>query len=627
MKFNKILSLSAVLASLALVGCGDSLLENLNENTEVSDQDESGLTVINNREDLGGYLLTAEQALFATPEYTNQNNPHKYQAKFNLYLDNFGGYMASTQNFDGNLNTTYSYYSSYAESTKSFFFEVSRSTLPVIRSAAKLGVPEVGAVASILYSYAALELADVYGPFPWYDYKNEKQDPPLTYVSLKEIYTNLFKDLEDAAAILDGFKNKDYLYRDSVNAIIGKYDKIFVKNMVVLNPDDNSAINNVANSSFQDDEKSADELGVSVTRPDGTARYFGIKLIENWRRFANTIRLRMALRVSNVDEELAKEKASSAYNSGLLTVPVAFNESALSQHPLYPISANWNDTRLNASFENILKRLNCPLLEVLFDKNNSKILKPVAEGAPVDSIGTDSLIIGIRTGVPLTKRDDTNKYLSFSRVSERFKSEPITIFRTSEVYFLLAEACVRWPGLLEATEGAQLDDFSLYIGGIENMLAVYGIIDGAYAFNTEVKDIDYYDYTYSKDSRLYEEKGQVTLPVMYQQGADQKTRIEQIITQKWIGNFPYGLEAWNDLRRTGFPRIFVQKYDVGDGTIAPGQIIRRLPWDESNAALKFDIESGKSMLQQDNPDNYSGNDEVTRLWWDVTDKYGDNDRF
>lgn len=602
---HNILLYSSALFSFVLTGCGDSLLDNLDENVSVSDKDDSGLEVISNYNDLGGSILNAETILFGMPEVGNQNNPHKYQAKFNLYLDNFGGYMASTQNFNGNLPTTYSFFNQYAESPKSSFFEVAQSILPVVRSADKFNVSEIGAIASIIYSYAALEIADVYGPMPWYDYKKDKQEPPLEFVPLKEVYENIFKDLKAANKVLSNFKNTSKEHRDSINDMLYKYDRIFVNNgvMVSVLEDEGQTIfiNNDEHNRFKD--------------LDGD-----LSIVENWRRFANTIRLRMALRMSNIENgKYAQLELDSAYNAGLLTVPVQFNDAAYTQHPLYPISTSWNDSKLNASYENILKRLNCPILSYLFDKNSGTITMPLADGETSnDSIAVDSMIIGIRCGVPLGPRDDTNQYTKFSSVSQNFSKLPVTLMKVSEVYFLLAEARVRWPKAVDYPAS----DTRLYQTGITKMFESFGLSAqqaSSYFQSNEVNDIDYYDYTFLKVSKLYMEEGKVTLPVRY--GGSDKEKIEKIITQKWIGNFPYGLEAWNDLRRTGYPRIFIQQYDAADGSLAGGELIRRLPWDESNGAMTASIASGVRCLKEDNP-SAAANEMAARLWWDVQDGSG-----
>ena len=81
---------------------------------------------------------------------------------------------------------------------------------------------------------------------------------------------------------------------------------------------------------------------------------------------------------------------------------------------------------------------------------------------------------------------------------------------------------------------------------------------------------------------------------------------------------PQGLEAWNDLRRTGYPRIFPVD-DIGDGSLSPGgKMIRRIICDQRDASTAEDIlSSGLDALG-------GGNYQRTRLWWDTGNTAGNN---
>ena len=83
-------------------------------------------------------------------------------------------------------------------------------------------------------------------------------------------------------------------------------------------------------------------------------------------------------------------------------------------------------------------------------------------------------------------------------------------------------------------------------------------------------------------------KGLVTVGVKINNSDDNKVKLEKIITQKWLAQFPMGLEAWNDLRRTGYPRIFPVN-DIGDGSLGKGRMIRRIPWNMTDAAAAQDV--------------------------------------
>ena len=46
-----------------------------------------------------------------------------------------------------------------------------------------------------------------------------------------------------------------------------------------------------------------------------------------------------------------------------------------------------------------------------------------------------------------------------------------------------------------------------------------------------------------------------TITVKWDDSAEFEVNLERIITQKWIANFPLGLEAWAEYRRTGYPLL------------------------------------------------------------------------
>ena len=100
--------------------------------------------------------------------------------------------------------------------------------------------------------------------------------------------------------------------------------------------------------------------------------------------------------------------------------------------------------------------------------------------------------------------------------------------------------------------------------------------------------------------------------VKWNDGDDQETKLEKIITQKYIALFPLSTEAWTEMRRTGYPKVFpVLNTDDGDGSIEQGEMIRRIPWNASDPIVQQLIEaSGIPTLG--GPDL-----QATRLWWDV----------
>ena len=47
-----------------------------------------------------------------------------------------------------------------------------------------------------------------------------------------------------------------------------------------------------------------------------------------------------------------------------------------------------------------------------------------------------------------------------------------------------------------------------------------------------------------------------TITIKWDDNATMAEKMERLITQKWIALYPNGQEAWNEIRRTGYPHIF-----------------------------------------------------------------------
>ena len=100
--------------------------------------------------------------------------------------------------------------------------------------------------------------------------------------------------------------------------------------------------------------------------------------------------------------------------------------------------------------------------------------------------------------------------------------------------------------------------------------------------------------------------------VAWNEGDSQETKLEKIITQKYIALFPNSWEAWGDMRRTGYPKVFpVMNADEGDGTLKYGDLIRRAPFPNTDDASVRDID--RTGLEALGGEDYQS----TRLWWDV----------
>ncbi|MEL7004647.1 MAG: SusD/RagB family nutrient-binding outer membrane lipoprotein [Bacteroidota bacterium] len=84
---------------------------------------------------------------------------------------------------------------------------------------------------------------------------------------------------------------------------------------------------------------------------------------------------------------------------------------------------------------------------------------------------------------------------------------------------------------------------------------------------------------------------------------DDASRLERIITQKYIALYSHGLESWTDFRRTGFPSL--TPVDGGNNAFnLNGEIPRRLPYPQT----EIDLNSSNVPITSPNFQD--------RFWWD-----------
>ena len=142
----------------------------------------------------------------------------------------------------------------------------------------------------------------------------------------------------------------------------------------------------------------------------------------------------------------------------------------------------------------------------------------------------------------------------------------------AEGWFLRAEAKLRW------TDAGQQSVKELYEKGIEVSIRnqkSYRQSDAAAAW-TE-KKLTAPDWAAIDDAAIssyinddtsspegytdpwkpeYNSDPTTSITVKWDEGASNEEKLERIITQKWIANFPLSTEAWADYRRTGYPKLF-----------------------------------------------------------------------
>jgi hypothetical protein len=251
---------------------------------------------------------------------------------------------------------------------------------------------------------------------------------------------------------------------------------------------------------------------------DGDLIYAGN--MERWYRFGNSLRMRMAMRMSNVNESAARTAFVAAYNAGALrnnadNPRLIWTAAPPSQNPRYDQFFNQNrrDQVVSHAMVSRLQQLNDPRLPVF------------ASPAPADG-----QFRGLPNQYDAAEAGFLEAELSPPGMAFLAANAPSVLMNYAEVLFLQAEAAAR--GWIQA------DAAQLYREAIRASLEEHGV-------------------------------GNAAIETYLAQRAVAYAGLPSIWTQKWIALYLVGVEAFAEVRRTGHPQLTPAR-----GTQTP----RRLPY-------------------------------------------------
>ena len=523
---------------------------------------------------------------------------HMYQFQNTLGPDCYVQYFCVPHsdfpysNFE--LRSTYDLCKGFIGGPSAGFSRMKYDMAPTLNAEKIDYMPEIKAIYLTLFNYAAIENVDLFGPLTYYDYKENFDGLSFVYDRVKDIYYQAKADID---AAIECFK----YYKDHRSEAYKKWIGIATGNYVGLR------------SSYD-----IDYSDLSV-----------------WIRFANSLKLRMAIHMSKVEPATAKQWAEEAVAGGVIEnttdeiglFPYLFGVS----HPLIEIMG-WNDIVMGASFINLLQNLDHPYMKYLFTKNSIALekSKQAVSGTSASAVTPKgSVYVGMRNGVTpgIGQTADANPYVGYSMLDRTYFAEcnpPLYLMKVSEVNFLRAEGALRGWNMGGTAQ-------SFYEQGIRTAY----LEDRNYKENEYTKHVEQYlnvnapkGIAYVDPQGLTPDMPSVTkIGVKWNEGDSKETKLEKIITQKYIASFPYSYESWVDLRRTGYPKLFpILHPEHSDGTIKFGDpkvqtadnIMRRIPWVSDDPQTKEDIKAtGIPALSEDTNNKPATDTQMQRLWWDV----------
>lgn len=384
-------------------------------------------------------------------------------------------------------------------------------------------------------------MTDFFGPIIYSQFGNGKTS--VAYDSQEDIYSDFFKQLDTAIAVLKQnttatpFGNNDLIYQGNVN---------------------------------------------------------------KWIVFANSLRLRVAMRIVYANPQLAQQQAEEAVAAGVMTDNMS-NAMILTTPNNLNYLTRWtyiDPFCMSATQESILVGFQDPRLTAFWSQGGSRT-------------GGTMGFNGVRNGLPVILKTSAlrNGSAGCSFVSKQFlpiadggSNPSIPVMTAAEVYFLRAEGALRGWNM-----GGTAQEF--YNDGITNSLQYW----------TNSSDAEIASYISSTNTpsavpdgivgQAFNTPPESNITVQYEAGAGFETQLEQIITQKWIDMFLSPWECWAERRRTGYPKGYAIVASL-DPTIPVTSIIRRMVFAPSEYSNNS-VEANKAVTLLGGPDIT-----MTRVWWD-----------
>jgi len=298
--------------------------------------------------------------------------------------------------------------------------------------------------------------------------------------------------------------------------------------------------------------------------------------VAKWAKFANSLRARLALRMSKADPAKAATELTAAFAAGMIAsnadnAMIVWPGDGVYDNPLSLNFATRDDHRVSKTLVDTMNNLADPRLKIYAQptKNDPTIYA----GEPNGGDNTFTALYYNSTSRPgAIFYPGATSYGTYG--TSAGKKTPSYMMTFAEVSFIQAEAAEKGLGGLAAGQAA-----GFYNAGVTASITQWG-------------------GTAAEAATYLARPG-----VAYVPGA---TGLQQIGLQKWIALFTQGTEAWSEWRRTGNPASIKEGPFMYNDT---PKIARRLLY--SFGEQSVNLASLNAAIADQGPDLYS-----TRMWWD-----------
>ena len=327
---------------------------------------------------------------------------------------------------------------------------------------------------------------------------------------------------------------------------------------------------------------------------------------EKWCRYANSLKLRLAMRMSYADPAFAKTAAEEVAAHEIGTMQSAGDIAQLTNfgkdgNPLY-VAVNYNRVA-NHDDENKTPCLTTgdshAAADIILYMNGYNDPRRAAYFTPCEWEGFD--YVGLRHGIEIPNHASVGHKYSGVKL-DQFES-PLVLMTPAESAFLKAEAVA----VFGWNMGGSAQSF--YEQGINLSFEQWGV-NGAAAYMSDVTAVPG-TYTDPAGTNSYN-NALTTLAVAWDDSASAEEKQERIMIQKWIANFPLGNESWADIRRTGYPNILpCEDAANNSGGIVSNEGPRRIKYPQEEYTSNATYLNEAISMYLNGPDEMS-----TKLWFD-----------
>lgn len=324
-----------------------------------------------------------------------------------------------------------------------------------------------------------------------------------------------------------------------------------------------------------------------------TADYVYSGNVQQWIKFANSLKLRLAMRISYANPAKAQEMAESAVNQEFGVIES--NEDNAAWHyfgsitnPLFTaINYNGDESR--------------PSAEIVCYMNGYNDNRRASYFVNEDGAFDPDVYVGLRRSIDRT--DEARAYFPSYSAINISANDAIQWMNAAEVAFLRAEGVAVFGFNL----GGTAKDF--YEQGIRLSFAQWG----ASGEDDYIEDDRSVPQTYTDPAGLNSYASTISdITIKWDESASTEEKQERIITQKWIANWMLGSEAWADYRRTGYPRLIPAPAagNKSGGVVDSNRGARRMPYPSEENANNYENVQYARDHYLNGPDNMA-----TDVWW------------